>query len=405
MEKSLVSGRAKPEPLSRSTLYPLPFRLALRMKGALKMLGLRKHEALLPRLLFMGADPGDTISALATIHSPEDWLTNWSDLASHYEERGQHALEHGNLVSAADALRLAAIYYRIAEYMVNDAGTRASLWRNLVRCYCMAGRFFTPPLDVFHVTVEQMRIPVYIRVPVTQQSVPCVITLGGVDGVKEEWYQISQGYLERGWACVALDLPGQGELRRLQNQCWRPDPEVILSTVIDALETYPSIDARRIALVGGSAGGYFALRTAAYDERLISCALISSPVSLTDVYHTAPPPIPQTIDYNLGSINKTESLRMLHAYDAESMLEHIHCPVWLVYGGKDTTTLPHHGQKIKEKVRGEVTELYYPDGDHICFNHLVDWQLHLHNWLEQCFQSPQSSPGTVPVKSYSNGIS
>ncbi len=385
MEKTPALHEVEPSLHSRPAPYPLPFRLALRMKGALTILGLRKHEALLPRLLFMGGDPGDVITTLSAIHTPEEWPEYWCKLAMNYEKKGYDALEQRSLISAANALRLATIYYRIAEYMVQDHEVRANIWRKLVQCYCTAGRFFIPPLTICQVTAGGIQVPVHIRIPVTQQSVPCIITLGGVDGVKEEWYHVGQEYIERGWACVTLDLPGQGELRRLHNHYWRPDSETILSAVIDTLETYPSIDKQRIVVVGGSAGGYFALRAAAHDERILACALLSSPVSLADVYHTAPPPIPQTIEYNLGATSRSQAIDMLQAYNVEPLLKHIHCPIWLVYGGKDTTTMPHHSRIIKQKVRDEVTELYYPDGDHICFNHLVDWQLHLYSWLENCF--------------------
>ena len=136
---------------SRPGSYPLAFRLAMHLKGALKILGLRKQEPLLPRLLFMGADPGDTLRTLAAVHTPEEWPLRWCLLAQQYEERGQEALAHKHLVSAADTLRLAAIYYRIAEYMVTNHDERVSIWRKLVHCYQRAGRLFTPPLQVLPV--------------------------------------------------------------------------------------------------------------------------------------------------------------------------------------------------------------------------------------------------------------
>lgn len=366
--------------------YPLPFRMALRLKGALRVLGLRRHEPLLPRLLFMGADPGDAIQLLSAIRSPEQWVERWVELGKRYESKGQEALASQSFVSAADALRLAAIYYRIAEYMMVNQKERALLWRELIRCYQAAGRLFNPPLEAITIACDGQRIPLYLQIPVSGESVPCIITLGGVDGVKEEWYKVCQGYLERGWACATLDLPGQGEMRRLHNCLWRPDPERIVSAVIDVLETYACIDPHRIILVGGSAGGYFALRAAAYDERLAGCALLSAPLSLTEVYCSAPAPIPQTIDYNLGSTTRQQSLQLLHQYDASCVLDKIHCPVWLVYGGADTTTPPHQVERIINGITSEITTVYYPDGDHICFNHLVDWQIQLHNWLEYRFR-------------------
>lgn len=376
-----------------STHYPLPFRLAMRIRGTVALLGLRKHEPLLPRLLFMGADPGDVFRTMEAIHWPEQWSPRWCALARSYEEQGQKALQRKHWANTADALRLAAVYYRIAEYMTTGPDERADIWRKLVICYRTAGQFFTPPLTELQVQVDGLKIPAWMRVPINIQKAPCLLILGGVDGVKEEWYRVSQGYIERGWACAAIDLPGQGELRRLHNCYWRPDVEPVLSAVIDSLEQHPSIDSRCIAVVGGSAGGYFALRAAAHEPRISACALISAPVSLYEVYRTAPRPIPQTMDYNLGSDTQATSLQLLQAFTVEPFLARVHCPVWQVYGGKDTTTPPHHAKLISQGVAGKVTEVGYSDGDHVCFNHLVDWQLQLYDWLETHFQSIKTAKG------------
>ncbi len=132
MKKALVYKDEQTPLFSHSTRYPFPFRVALRLKGALHLLGLRKQEPLLPRLLFMGADPGDVIATLSAIHTPEDWPERWCKLARSYEEQGYAAIEQHSPVSAADALRRATIYYRIAEYMVGTHDERVGLWRKVV---------------------------------------------------------------------------------------------------------------------------------------------------------------------------------------------------------------------------------------------------------------------------------
>lgn len=360
--------------------FPLPFKIALKLKGAFNILGLRKHEPLLPRILFMGADLGDTIRILKSIRSPEQWVENWRSLGMHYERIAWLALEDKQFPDASNAFRLAAVSYRIAEYMAVEFSLRAELWIKLIECFKESGKYCPFPLEEINLMVDDLRIPSWMRVPSTDGKVPCVITLGGVDGVKEEWYRVTKEYVERGWAAVALDLPGQGELRRLHGVLWKPDIERIISTIIDFLELDQRIDASRIAIVGGSTGGLFALRVAAVEPRIKACAVISAPVSLKKVYLNAPPPIPQTIEFNLGSPNKERTLKLLEKYSIESILQQIQCPVWQVYGGNDTTVSSDHGQLINAKVKN-VCSIFYDDGDHICFNHLSEWEIIMRQWL------------------------
>lgn len=365
-------------------------RLALRRFGAFKILGTRRQEPLLPRLVFMGADPGECVDALRSIRSPEQWVERWSELAAERAALGAACTARGDRRSASDALHQAVAYLRVAEYLETSPDARANLWRRLVALAERASTQDDAPWRRYEVPWEDLRIPLTVRAVPGEAAAPCVLTLGGVDGVKEEFHGISEAYLRRGWCTAALDLPGQGELRRLHGVRWRPDAEGVIGAVLDRLCRMPGVDPARIAVVGGSAGGYFALR-AAPDARIAACALISSPVSLLDVYRGAPRPIPQTIEYNLGAGARAE--QELRRYDATEFARRVTCPVFQVHGGADTTVPIEHAHRVAGLVKGPVTGVFYDDGDHMCFNHRPDWEAKLRGWLGDAFAHGERKVG------------
>jgi 2,6-dihydroxypseudooxynicotine hydrolase len=352
----------------------------MRVRGALPLLGLRRGEPLLPRLVFMGVDPGEALDALRAIRSPGAWCSVWEGLAERHERTGRTLASDGDHVTAAECLQRAVACYRAAEYMEFRPAERARLWRRLVAAATASGDLLNPPVRRLEIPVDGVAVPVTLRVPAGRRPAPCVLTLGGVDGVKEEFHRISEAYTARGWASAALDLPGQGELRRFHDVPWRADAEVVIAAVLDTLTRLPELDADRIAVVGGSAGGYFALRAAAADRRLAACAVISAPLDLLEVHRVAPPPIPQTMEYNLG-LSGRRAVAALAAFHVDDMLPAVTCPVLQIHGDADRTVPWAHASRLREALGERLTVCFLKNGDHMCFNRLPEWEARLRSWL------------------------
>lgn len=369
--------------------FPLLFLFFLKLKGALKILGLRKTEPLIPRMIFMGAESGECIDALNKIFSINDWIREWTLLGQKYETFGEGYEGKNNQLNTLRSYLLSTIYYRICEYLVADSSQRELLWEKIEHNYKKAGKYFDPPLEERFITLHNAQIPLYLRIPQRSYKIPCIVTLGGVDGVKEEWYSLSEVYTKNGWATLTFDLPGQGALRRLNGLTWRHDIENIISPILDFLENEERIDPKRIAIIGGSAGGYFALRSCIYDSRFVACGLISAPISFLDVYNDAPPPIPQTMMFNLGTTSKKETLEKLKKFNVYDTISSLKVPLFLVQGGKDNIVKPYHAKHIFSKVKTLEKFFLFEDGDHICFNHLAHWEMELRQWLASKFNDKE----------------
>ena len=91
---------------------------------------------------------------------------------------------------------------------------------------------------------------------------------------KEELFNLADHIVARGLAAAAFDGPGQGMVSF--GAKLRPDQEVAVQAIIDALAARPDLDGRRVGIAGISYGGLFAIRTAAMDDRVRAVVAMSS---------------------------------------------------------------------------------------------------------------------------------
>jgi pimeloyl-ACP methyl ester carboxylesterase len=113
-----------------------------------------------------------------------------------------------------------------------------------------------------------------------------LLCTGGYDGTCEElFFIIAGGALERGYNVLTFDGPGQGGALVTQKVPMRADWEKVVTPVVDYLLTRSDVDSARIALYGGSFGGYLAPRAAAFEHRLAACiadAALFDPAALSN---------------------------------------------------------------------------------------------------------------------------
>ncbi|MEA3456922.1 MAG: prolyl oligopeptidase family serine peptidase, partial [Campylobacterota bacterium] len=103
--------------------------------------------------------------------------------------------------------------------------------------------------------------------------------------------------LERGYAALVFDGPGQNAMLWLQHTPFRFDWEKVITPVVDYLCMREDIDASQIALSGISQGGYWILRALAFEHRI--AAGIADP-GVMDVsrsfFRELPPEMRQMLD-------------------------------------------------------------------------------------------------------------
>lgn len=130
------------------------------------------------------------------------------------------------------------------------------------------------PVELLDLAFEGTTPHGFLRVPLQDEPPPLVLLLPGADSTKEELFEPGEHLLARGLAVAAFDGPGQGLVSFAMTL--RPDYEVAVSAMLDALLGRGDLDGGRVAVAGISYGGLFACRAAATDSRVRAVAAISS---------------------------------------------------------------------------------------------------------------------------------
>ena len=224
------------------------------------------------RNIFRLAKREDVESVLANLTSkdPELWASEWSRVAEAYEQKGAELEQSGKFKEARDAYIQAYAYYATGRYPTPHTPGKMACFHKSLRMYEKAGKYFDPVLERVEVPFGDAKIPIYVRVPQNGQKHPIVINFGGIDSFKAESYEYDEGLQKVGMSTCAMDMPGVGECPIKAS----PTAESLFSAVIEYLAKRPDVDAKRIAIMGRSFGGYWAAKMAHVEAQRLRASVV-----------------------------------------------------------------------------------------------------------------------------------
>jgi esterase FrsA len=201
---------------------------------------------------------------------PDVWGTEWGKLGLRYEALGVEQEKLGKKEAAGKAFYQAYEYYRIGRYPVPSSPEKMNCYKGALRTFLRAAPYLDPPLERVEIPFEGKKVVGYLQIPRGVNRPPVVMHWGGVDGWKEDRRSNSELLHQHGLATFTIDMPGAGE-----NPCLGQEPraERTFSAAIDYLATRKDIDGTRIAVMGGSFGGYWATKVAYVESKQLRGAV------------------------------------------------------------------------------------------------------------------------------------
>jgi esterase FrsA len=224
------------------------------------------------RNIFRRAKPEDVESVLANLTSkdPELWATEWSRVAKPYEEEAARHEQAGRSQDAREAYLQAYTYYATGRYPVPHTVGKQACFRKSLEMYEKAGRYFAPPLEKVNIPFDDKTVPTYLRIPRDGRKHSVVINFGGIDSFKAESFEYDEALQEGGMGSCAVDMPGVGECSIKASIT----ADALYSAVIDYLEKRADVDAKRIAIMGRSFGGYWAAKMAFVEAKRLRASVV-----------------------------------------------------------------------------------------------------------------------------------
>jgi hypothetical protein len=225
---------------------------------------------------------GDVGLVFATMDKITDgdrqgWFDAWTARAAELAAQGHQAAADGHLATARWALLAAAEYYAKALVVVDGLPDQSVLlptfrehracWEAVVDasqgCYVRVAVPYegtTLPGYLLRPDATGAARPTFVMTNGSDGSLPGMLGYGGAEA------------LSRGWNVFLYDGPGQQSMLFERGVPFRYDWEAVLTPVIDALVGRPDVDASALTGYGVSQGGYWIIRAAAFEHRLVAAA-------------------------------------------------------------------------------------------------------------------------------------
>lgn len=314
------------------------------------------------------ADAGEILATVERIPSGdfEKWYQEWLALAERMQGIAEQSASSGNPVSARRSFLRAASYYSASAVFIDgtkDPSRGVAAWKRHLTCWELFCSSLNPTAQKVSIPFEGgSTMPGYFFRP-NQSGGPwaTIIFNNGSDGpTSGMWNSGVAAALERDYAALVFDGPGQNAMLWLQNIPFRHDWEKVISPVVDFLLQRPEVDPNRIALSGISQGGYWVLRALAFEHRIAAGIADPGVMDVSTTFFKELPPemvdlldegkeeefnqamdeglryagdqVRQTVEWRLKPyLTKSfyQQFKMVRQYNVREVLKQIRCPIFI----------------------------------------------------------------------------
>jgi len=289
------------------------------------------------------------------------WWEEWTAMARRIEGFGDAEEAKGHGLTAGSYYLRAAIYYFCGERFVPPSERKWETYRSCLRCFRKGIERRYPQIERVEVPYEDTTLPAWLLKADVSGPAPAVVMFDGLDNAKE--MSVLFGGVEiarRGIHVLAIDGPGQGEALRLQGIVSRHDYEVPARAAYDCLAGRSEIDAKRVAVMGFSMGGYYAPRAAAMEPRFAACVAWGGHWDYHESWvrrrkimeaggsKLSAPPF--QLMWVLGKPDMDACMTKLEDYRLAGVAERMRCPFYCIHGENDNIVQLEFAQQLYDAV-------------------------------------------------------
>jgi dipeptidyl aminopeptidase/acylaminoacyl peptidase len=226
---------------------------------------------------------------------------------------------------------------------------------------------FVEPTLVHYPTFDGRQIPCFYFRPRGEGPFPVVLSIhGGPEAQARPWFYALLQYLavEEHVAVLMPNVRGSDGYGRsylaLDDGRRREDSVRDIGALLDWLGTQPELDASRVAVYGGSYGGYMVLASLThYSDRLrAGIDVVGIANFVTFLENTAPYRRDlRRVEY--GDESDPEMRTFLAEISPVTHVDHIGTALFVAHGGNDPRVPAGEAEQIVQAVRGQGHEVWY----------------------------------------------
>jgi dipeptidyl aminopeptidase/acylaminoacyl peptidase len=219
----------------------------------------------------------------------------------------------------------------------------------------------------------------YLTLPegAAAQGLPMVLFVHGGPWGRDTWGfdPMAQWLANRGYACLQVNFrasAGYGKkFLHAGDKQWGKTMHDDLIDAVDWAVKSGVADKTKVAIMGGSYGGYAALAGVTFTPEVFACAVdIVGPSNLRTLISTIPPywkPMRAVFDVRMGNIDDARDAELIKEASPLFKAHKIVRPLLIGQGANDPRVKQAESEQIVqaiEKNKGSVTYIVYPDEGH-----------------------------------------
>lgn len=325
------------------------------------------------RVVGAGIDPYEYAAVTDRMTQLDDWPGAFRAAAQRHLEAAKTAQEAGRRQTARESYRLAGAWFYFAGA---TASAQVGTFREAADAQWASLQLGDEGERVAR--VRGQRFAGFLRVPAGHGgSGPLVVLVPGLDGAKDEYQSLTEEFVSRGVATLAIDGPGQGELVGVQPPT--SDYAAVVTEAIDRASSGADVDwtPSAVGIMGLSLGAHYTLRALAQVERLVAGVVVSG---FAKVGWEAIAPLPRRLLLRRTD-NEQSAVDFANTLDVSQLVPSITAPLMVVDGGQDPLV---HGDFTGEWIAKSVQDgrrRFIEEGDHNVANARWLWLPDAIDWL------------------------
>lgn len=320
----------------------------------------------------MGVDAiADFEMAKRQISKFDDLVPVFTRLAERRERLAHAAQDAGHAVTAREHFFHAALLFATAEWsLFEDSPELVALDDRKNAAYAAYGRLAEHHIERVEIPLGDHAVPAWLHLPVGHEGgpLPIVLSCGGMDAPKELIVNLyGDKFLERGFAVLAFDGPGQGEapVRGLKftPTNWIDAGEALVEWV----DGRPDLDGDRMVGFGLSFGSFWMTQIAATQPRLLGCAvgLVCHEPGGHMIFEQASPTFKARYMWMAGLEHDEEAFNaMTVEMDLRPLVEEMRVPWLVVAGDADELSPVEWSYDLAARCGAPASLLVYHQGRH-----------------------------------------
>jgi len=226
---------------------------------------------------------------------------------------------------------------------------------------------------------DGLKLNSYLTLPagIPAKNLPMILFVHGGPWARDTWgyNPMAQWFANRGYACLQVNYRGSTgygkKFLNAGNKQWGLKMHDDLIDAVDWAVAQGYADPKKVAIFGGSYGGYAALAGVTITPDKFACAVdIVGPSNIRTLIGTIPPywkPMLAQFAVRVGDVNDPKDAELIKKASPLSMADKIKRPLLIGQGANDPRVKQAESEQIVDAIiknGGNVTYVVYPDEGH-----------------------------------------